>query len=346
MSGSNKNNPTKAEQKKENYTGVERAAIILQELGEEHAAMVIRSMDEASVSRIVTAWAGMKMASVDTRETIMSDFIVQMNNNGIAGDTLKVVKNTLISALGEIQANEIIRRLSKSDRSSAFALPQNTDARSLAIHMQGERPQTIALLFANLAPEMISEMISHLPEDLGIEAMYRYARLDNVPQNAVSELRNMIEEMASTSSSSGRRLSNLGGAKPTADVLNHLHADQSKAILEGIKARHKETGEKIEENLFTFQDLDRLDDATLMSIIREVQFEVLAKAMRNVDKNMRDRFFANMSKKQQDRLNEELVGGRPLKKSDVSEAQTQIVNIALKMRDEGKISINATEEMV
>jgi len=146
----------------------------------------------------------------------------------------------------------------------------------------------------------------------------------------------------SASGSVGRRVTNLGGAKQTADILNHFPSAMSDMVLSSIDIRDAITAEKIRENLFTFIDLGKLTDRSMQILLREVQSEKLAPALRLVDETLRARFF----QRQVEILKEELRSGPPIRRADALSAQSDIVEVALRLAGEGRITISATEEMV
>ncbi len=320
--------------------------MVLRELGEETAAAVLREMDEASVNRISAAMTALKMVPPQLREDVMLSFASDLGLTGVGGDSIKFLNRVLVSALGEAQAKEIIDRLTRVERRSAFQLPPNTDARTLAMQMANERPQTIALLLAHIPHELGANMLTFLPEPLAIESLYRFSTLDVVSPNVVAELRDMLEEMTSATGTTSRRVTNLGGAKQTADILNHFQTGMSDMVLSAIDTRDAKTAEKIRENLFTFIDLGKLTDRSLQILLREVPGEKLAPALRLVDETLRNRFFQNLSARQVEILKEELRSGPPIRRADALAAQSDIVDAALKLAGEGRITISATEEMV
>lgn len=320
--------------------------MVLRELGEETAAAVLREMDDLSVSRISVAMSNLKGVSPQQREDIMVSFAADLGITAIGGDSMKFLSRVLMNALGETQAKEILDRLRRNERRSIFQLPPNTDARTLAMQMAHERPQTIALLLAHIPHEMGANLLTYLPEPLAAEALYRFSNLDVVSPSVVKELRDMLDELAMQTGTGGRRVTNLGGAKQTADILNHFPSAMSDNVLGAIEERDSKTAEKIRENLFTFIDLGRLPDRSLQLLLREVPQDKLAPALRLVDTELRDRFFQNLSARQVEVLKEELTSGPPIRRSDALAAQGEIVDAALRLAAEGRITINATEEMV
>jgi len=327
-------------------TGAERAAMVLRELGERTAAMVLKEMDDAAVTRISAALTNLKFTPPSVREDVMIAFANDLGVAAPGGDGMKFLNRVLISALGEVQAKEILDRLSKTERSPAFHLPANADPRTLAMQMANERPQTIALLLAHVPPELGANLLTFLPEDLAAEAVYRFSTLDVVSPGTVVELREMLDELLSSNATGGRRVTNLGGAKQTADILNHLQTAMSDMVLGAIDKRDTKTAEKIRENLFTFIDLGKLTDRSLQILLREVPSDKLAPALRIVDEELRGCFYKNLSARQVEILKEELRSGPPMRRADALAAQSEVVEVALRLAAEGRITINASEEMV
>jgi flagellar motor switch protein FliG len=327
-------------------TGPEKAAIVLRELGEENAARVLREMEESVVTRISVAMTQLRLTPPDVREDVMIEFASDLGITGVGGDGMKFLNRVLVHALGENQAKEILDKLQRGERKGGFSLPANTDARSLAMQMDHERPQTIALLLAHISPELGASLLQFLPQDLAAETLFRFSTLDVVSPGAVIELREMLDELMSSTNTGGRRVANLGGPKQTADILNHLQAGMSDTVLSAIDARDAKVAEKIRENLFTFLDLIKLTDRALQMLLREVPGDKIAPALRIVDEPLRQKFYQNMSARQVEILKEELRGGPPIRRADALTAQSEIVEVALRLSGEGKIAISASEEMV
>lgn len=331
---------------KPQLNGAERAAIVLHELGEEVAAVVMRQMDEHAIARISGAMTRQRKIPAAARNEVLDAFESDLGIGGGDEDGYRYLSKVLVSALGETRAQDIINRLSRTERSSFFHLQAIADPRTLAMQMVGERPQTLALLLAQLPRDAGAAMLSYLPEKLAADTIYRFTTLDTVSPEAVNELREMMTELLANSDSGGRRLANLGGAKPAADILNHLQSGLSERVLEAINAHDSETADKIRENLFTFLDLVRLPDRSLQILMREVPGDRLAPALRLVDESVRARFYQNMSARTIEVLQEELTNGPPIRRADALSAQGEIVEIALRLSAEGRISVNASEELV
>ena len=327
-------------------SGAERAALVLRELGEDLATQIFKEMDENTINRISSAMTAMKTVPTQVRDDVMVSFAADIGVSNYSGDSLKFLTRVLTNAMGEQPGKEIIDRLRRQERRTVFQLPPNTDARTLAMLMANERPQTLALLLAHIPHEMGASLLTYLPESLAADALYRFSNLDVVSPTVVKELRDMLEEMATQTGGSGRRMADLGGAKQTADILNHFSATLSENVLNAIHERDVKTADKIRENLFTFIDLGKLNDRSLQIILREVAAERLASALRLVDSELLERFLQNLSARQVEILREELANGPPIRRSDALAAQGEIVEIALRLSAEGQISINASEDMV
>jgi len=323
------------------FTGAERAAIVLLELGQDVASTVMRYLDETAINNISAAMITIRRVAAEDAAPVMESFAAELGFAG--GDGLDYLQNILSTALGETRAREIVESL---QRRSTGPLRFNTDPRILAMHMANERPQTLALLLAQLPHETGAAMLSFLPEDLVAEAVYLFTTLDTVSPHAISELRAMLAELMASAEDGGKRLDNLGGARQTADILNHLQSVKSENVMRRLEDRDSITAGKIRENLFTFADLAKLSDRALQIIMREVSPDRLAPALRLGDESIRERFFTNLSTRTVDIIKEELKSGPPMRKTDILAAQSEIVEIALRLAAEGKITINAAEEVV
>ena len=326
-------------------SGAERAALVLRELGEPLAVDILRHMDEPTITKISLAMTSLPKVTFDVRERIIATFVQDFGIADIGEDGMKFLTAVLTSALGETQARTILEQLSRADSESPF---QKIDAQTLAMQMGNERPQTLALLLAHIPHDTGAAMLSYLPEQLAADALYRYTLLDTVSPGAVNELRDMLGEIIANNAGGGlgRQLANLGGPRQAADILNLLQSGLSERVMTAIAERDTETADKIRANLFTFLDLIKLSDRAIQILLREVASERLVIALRPVDETLREKFFTNMSSRMVDLLKEELANGPPLRRSDALAAQSEIVAIALKLSNEGRIVINASEDLI
>jgi len=326
--------------------GAERAALVLRALGEDVASAAMRHLDELTIGRISAAMAALPPTPPDLVKNVMDNFANDLGIGSMSGDGMRFMSNVLSAALGKAHATAILENVTRGDRNSPFHLPMNADPRTLAMQMANERPQTIALLLAHIPHDTGAAMLSFLPEQLAAESLYRFTMLDAVSPGAIVELKEMLAELMAKTGGGGRRLTNLGGARQTADILNHLQTGLSDKVLGAISERDQETADKIRENLFTFLDLGKLNDRALQLLLRDVPSDRLAPALRLVDDSVRARFFTNMSARMVEVLKEELKSGPPMRRTDALAAQNEIVSIALRLSQEGKININSSEEMV
>lgn len=325
-------------------SGAERAAVVLRELGEPLAVDILRHMDETAITKISLAMATLPKVNFGQRDEIINAFATDFGMADLGEDGLQFLTSILTAALGETQARAILEQLSRADRESSF---QKIDAQTLALQMGTERPQTIALLLAHVPHETGAAMLSYLSEELAADALYRYTLLDTVSPGAVKELREMLDDIiANTADGGARQFADLGGPRQAADILNLLQTSLSERVMAAISERDNETADKIRENLFTFLDLIKLSDRAIQILLREVPSERLVIALRPVDESMREKFFTNMSGRMVDLLKEELANGPPLRRSDALAAQSEIVAAALRLSSEGRIVINASEDLI
>ncbi|MCB8874913.1 flagellar motor switch protein FliG [Acidisoma silvae] len=325
-------------------SGAERAALVLRELGEPLAVDILRHMDETTITKISQVMTSLPKVNFDLRDQIITTFVQDFGIADIGEDGFRFLTTVLTSALGETQARTILEQLSRADSESPF---QKIDAQTLAMQMGSERPQTLALLLAHIPHDTGAAMLSYLPEQLATDALYRYTLLDAVSPGAINELRDMLGEIiANHAGGLGRQLANLGGPRQAADILNLLQNGLSERMMAALFEKDTETAEKIRENLFTFLDLVKLSDRAIQILLREVPSERLVIALRPVDETLRAKFFGNMSSRMVDLLKEELTNGPPLRRSDAMAAQSEIVTIALKLANDGRIVINASEDLI
>jgi flagellar motor switch protein FliG len=207
--------------------------------------------------------------------------------------------------------------------------------------IKNEHPQIIATILAHLPAQQAADVLRRLEAAQQPEIALRVARLDEVPESALQELDALVERQ--TKEVAAIKTARIGGVKAAADMINLLGPAQS-TVLDGIKAQDQALGEQIKDALFAFDGLLKLDDRGMQSILREVQADVLATALKGADEAIRDKVFKNMSKRAAEILRDDIAAKGPVRLSDVEAAQKEILSVVLKLAEEGQIVLAAGGE--
>jgi flagellar motor switch protein FliG len=205
--------------------------------------------------------------------------------------------------------------------------------------VKNEHPQIIATILAHLPSQQAADVLKRLDSGVQAEVAVRIARLEEVPETALQELDAMVERQ--TKEATQLKTARLGGVKAAADMINLLGASGQTSMIDAIKAQDPELGEQIKDALFVFENLLKVDDRGVQSILREVQADVLSVALKAADEEIKEKIFKNMSKRAVEILKDDISAKGPVRLSDVEAAQKEILAVALRLAEEGTITLAA-----
>lgn len=326
--------------------GAEKVAILLMVLGEEAAASIFRELDPVEVQKIGKAMAVIPNITKPQIQAVVDRFVADMEGQtGLALGASDYIRKVLIGALGEDRAESLMDRiLMGGTGGKTLESLKWMDARSIAEIIRYEHPQIIATVLSHLDGEQAAEVLSMLPENTRSDIIMRVATLDSIPPQALIELDDIMEMQAT--GELGGKSSKVGGVRVAASILNNLESSIESRIMEEIKEVDLDVGTQIEDLMFVFANLIDVDDRSIQTLLRELPTDKLLLALKAADQDLRDKFFKNMSKRAAEMMRDDLEAMGPVKLSEVEAAQKEILQIARRMADEGKINLGGGEEMV
>jgi flagellar motor switch protein FliG len=321
-------------------SGAEKAAILLMSLGEQGAAALLKQLDARAVQKLGTTMATMKEVPRDRVNEVMNNFLRTLESKGgAASPSTEFVRRVLTNSVGKQRADMLLDRI----LSGAGAQGQGIEAlrwmdpKAVAQLIGKEHPQVVAIVLAHLDGEQSSGVLALLPEALRADVLIRIATLGEIPQSALTELDQLVERQATSVASSPTR--QMGGAKIVADIINSLDKDKSAEVLARIMQTDEQLHQKIKDLLFVFDDLLVVDDRGIQTLLREVQSDQLAVALRGAEPEVQDKILRNMSKRAAEILKDDMEARGPVKVSEVEAAQKEIIAAALKLAEEGTIIV-------
>ncbi len=328
-------------------SGAERAAILLMTLGEKDAADVLRLMGPKEVQKVGTVMATLKNISKQTVGQVLDEFVTtveEQTNLGIGNEDY--IRKVLVSALGEDKAGGLIDRILMGHSSKGLEALKWMDPRAVAEIVRLEHPQIIAIVLAYLDSDHAAEVINFLPERTRPDILMRIASLDGIQPQALQELDEIMERQFQGNTSV--KSSSVGGLKSAADILNYMESSNESSIMENIKEMDAQLGDKIQDLMFVFDNLADVDDRGIQALLREVSSESLIMALKGADESIKEKIFANMSKRASEMLRDDLEAKGPVRLSEVETAQKEILAIARRMADAGDIVLGGkgTEQFV
>ena len=316
--------------------GIEDAAILLMSLGEEEAAEVFRHLTPKEVQRLGEAIAKMKAVPRERLEAVLERFeTVAAQHSTLVPDTDEYVKSVLRKALGEDKANLLLDRILQGSDVSGIESLKWMDAGSVAELLRHEHPQIVAAILVHLEFDHASDVLKALGERQRNEVMVRIATLDGIQPSALKDLNEVMSRVLA----GGDRLkkTTLGGPKTAAEIINMLGSSIETSVLDYIREADHDLAQKIMDNMFTFDDLDKLDDKGIQALLKEVQSESLVVALKGASPELRDKIFRNMSTRAAETLREDLESRGPVRLSEVEAEQKEMLKIVRRLADEGQI---------
>mgnify|MGYP002777049215 FL=1 len=332
--------------KKPEFSGTEKAAILMLSLGEGEAAEVLKHMSAKEVQKIGQAMAGVGAVSREQIESVIGEFAAALDRQtsvGVGADDY--VRKVLVQALGEDKAGSVIDRILLGRNSSGMEMLKWMDPRAIADLIRNEHPQIMAIVMSHLEPDQAAETLKNFPERVRADVLLRVATLDNVPPVALNELNEVMEKQFAGAQSS--KATTIGGIKTAANILNFVETGQDQVILTAIGKVDQTLSDQIQELMFVFDDLASVDDKSMQAILREVPGDRLPLALRGGSPEVKEKVLKNMSQRAAQILKEDMDDRGPVKLSEVEAAQKEILTIVRRLADEGTISLGgAKDELV
>jgi flagellar motor switch protein FliG len=323
---------------KPSRSGVERAAILLLTLGETEAAEILRHMGAKEVQQLGKAMTDLANVSREEVSEVLGSFnnsVEQQTSVGVGGEDF--VRKVLVNALGEDKAATLMDRIPITSRRKGLEALKWMDSKAIAEIMRNEHPQIISIVLSYLDADQAAEVLAFLPDAMRSDLMIRVATMDGVRPSALTELDEMIEKSFAGASSS--KTSSMGGPKVAAAIMNLVKGDSSNAIMSDLAKVDEQLSQKIQDLMFIFDDLEKVDDRGMQELLRQVPADKLLIALKGAEEALKAKIFKNMSQRAAEMMKDDLEAKGPVKLSEVEAAQKEIIIAARKLADAGTISL-------
>lgn len=323
----------------EELRGFEKAAILLNYLGAAAAKNLFKVIDDADIRKLLGVMQKYRIVPVDVTKKVLEEYYEMLSESDEYIFSEKTTnKETVIDAVGEERARGILGHLSaNSPAARNLESLELVDAKSLSNFLLNEHPQTISVILAHLEPEKKGEVLKRLPESLQAEVVLRLANLDHVAPELISEVDRVLKQELSTMGTVEQ--SSLGGVQPVAEMLNVMDKNTETAIMSRIEEKDPILAEEIRKLMFVFEDIVKIDDRGIQTLLKEVPNDKLLLALKTSNEEIRNKIFKNISQRAAKLLQDDLQNMGPSRLSDVEAAQVEIVNAARRLEAEGKILI-------
>lgn len=319
-------------------TGKQKTANFLVFLGPEKSAQLFKLMTEDEIEQITLEIANLRRVSTDKMDDIFREFFeLCLTNQFISQGGIEYAKEVLEKAYGSEKTLEIIGRISASLQVRPFDFIRKTEPGQLLNFIQGEHPQTIALILAYLEPDKSSAILSALPPERQSDVAKRIAIMDTTSPDVIKEVERVLERKLS--SIAPTEMSVAGGVKSVVEIINRVDRATEKTIMESLEVQDPELAEEIRKLMFVFEDIVMIDDRSVQRVLREVESQDLGLALKGASNEVTQKIFNNMSTRASEMLREEIQFMGPVRLRDVEDAQQRIVNIIRRLEDAGEIVV-------
>lgn len=321
--------------------GLEDSAILLMSLGEEEAAEVFKHLAPKEVQRLGETIARMKTVPRERVEKMLERFsTAAADTSMLVSDTDEYVKAVLRRALGDDKANLLIDRILQGGDVSGIESLKWMDPGSVAELLRNEHPQIVAAILVHLEFDQAADVLKHFTERQRNEVMVRIATLDGIQPSALKDLNEVMSKVLA----GGERMkkATMGGTKSAAEIINMLGSTVETSVLDYIREADGDLAQKIMDNMFTFDDLLKIDDRGIQALLKEVQSESLVIALKGATPELREKVFTNMSTRAAETLREDLESRGPVRVSEVEAEQKEMLKIVRRLADEGQVVLGGS----
>jgi flagellar motor switch protein FliG len=326
-------------------SGTERAVVLLLSLGEDQAAQVLHYLDETNVRQLSECIDRMESVSRTQAESVFTAFDRDHRANVIAiSSGARRMRRIASRVLGQEKADDLLAR--ELEAPQPLRLLNRIDPETLASLLAKEHEQSLAALLAHVDVDKAAAVLGHLPSDVQVEVVRRMANLESIPHTTIQEAeRALRDELALVSEA---KVATIDGLKRAADLVSRLTGAVGEKLITAIDDDDEELAIAIKRAMFTFEDLLKIDARDMQTVLKEVSTEHLRSALKTATPELRTHVLGAMSRRAAEMLMDDLDSMGPVKLSVVEEAQSAIVEIALQLQRDGKITIAGAggEEMV
>jgi flagellar motor switch protein FliG len=319
--------------------GPKKAAIVMVALGSKASAQIFKNLEEDEIERLSAEIARLGNVSAEIREAVLEEFHnMALAQQYVSMGGLEYAREILETALGARKAKEILEKIKQTIRTTGFNLLENVDPKQIVNFMQKEHPQTIALLLAHMEPKNAAPIISALPPEIQVDVATRIATMESISPETLDQVEEVL--VSQIKSLFGGDVSEIGGVKAVAELLNSVDRAAERNILGNLERENPELSTEIKNLMFVFEDVMLLDDRAMQRVLKEVDSKELSMALKGASEELQDKFYRNMSARAAEMIKEEMEFMGPIRLKDVEEVQQKIVDVVRRLEEDGEIIIS------
>jgi len=327
-------------------TGPERAAVLMLALGEQYGGKIFSMLDDDELREISTVMSSLGTIDADTVEQMLLEFVGRMSASGALLGNYDATERLLQQYLPSERVHGIMDELRGPAGRNMWEKLGNVQEEVLANYLKNEYPQTVAVVLSKLRPEHTARVLAILPEDLALDVVNRMLRMESVQKEVIERVEQTLrtEFMSNLSQTRRRDLHEV-----MAEIFNNFDRQTEMRFISALEADNRDAAERIKALMFTFDDLIKLDNASAQTLMRNIDKDKLAIALKGATETVRQFFFSNMSTRAAKMLVDDMQAMGPVRLRDVDEAQGLLVNVAKDLAAKGEILITKSrgdEELI
>jgi flagellar motor switch protein FliG len=323
--------------------GIQKSAILLSTIGEEAAAEVFKYLGPKEVQKLGMAMAMLENVTREQVEEVFKDFRAAAEKKTTLGMASNdYIRKVLTKALGDDKAANLIDRILHGGDTSGIESLKWMDAGDVAELIKNEHPQIIATILVHLERDQASEILSHFVERLRNDVLLRIATLDGIQPSALKELNDVLTGLLA--GSQNLKKAAMGGVRAAAEILNFMGTTHEASVISSVRDYDPDLAQKIQDEMFVFENLLDLDDRSIQLLLREIQSDSLIVALKGTSEELREKIFKNMSQRAAEMLRDDLEAKGAVRLSEVEAEQKEILKTVRRLADEGQIVLSGKGE--
>jgi flagellar motor switch protein FliG len=327
-------------------TGTQKVAIVLMQMSPENAAKVMAHFSESEAEDVAAEIVRLSRVDAAVSEQVIAEFHeIAVSGRRTTRGGRDLAAGLLESSFGPDKAAGVLDRLASTMAGKSFEFLDTVDPSQLLTLLDGELPETIALVLAHLRPAKASEVMAGLGEAQAIEVAHALATMGSATPEAVTIIAESLKARTGTAVASGRSQAEVvGGVQPLVDIINRSDIGTERAVLDGLEEKDPELAEEVRSKMLTFADIVKLERRDIQQILRGVDAGVLARAMKGAAQPVLEAINSNVSDRNREILQSEITAVGPVRASEVQEARASIVRTIRELEASGAITVRRGEE--
>lgn len=318
--------------------GKQKAAILLVAMGPDVSATIFKHLNDEDIEELTLEIANLRPVDSELKDQVLDEFYqLCQAHDYINRGGIEYAREVLEKAVGEERADSILERLTATLQVRPFDAIRKTDPSQLMNFIQGEHPQTIAMIMAYLQPEQSANVLAYLSQEIQADVSRRIALMDRTSPDIVKEVETVLEHKMSSIVTN--EYAAAGGIQSIVNILNFADRGTEKNIIDRLEEKDPELAEEIRKRMFVFEDIILLSDRAVQVVLRQVETHDIALALKTASDDVENKIYRNMSKRASQMLKEDIEYMGPVRLREVEDAQQRIVNVIRQLEDSGEIVV-------